>query len=156
MRRGRSAAITIQCRLLCYGKTCSWTHVVWKCRLFLQFNVTYVHILSPAQRLSSHRTPPALVRGQWVLFTSIFAILLSPFSSLLLFYDIGMICRGSCYLCRKYSELKCLAKLYLSNFSNMNRAFGYCLVVASLSFSNSDWAEKIRGFTSKTICFFMG
>lgn len=50
MRRGREAAITIQCRLLCYGKTCSWTHVVWKSRLFLQFNVTYVHILSGARR----------------------------------------------------------------------------------------------------------
>lgn len=49
MRRGREAAITIQCCLLCYGKTCSWTHVVWKSRLFVQFNVTYVHILSYAR-----------------------------------------------------------------------------------------------------------
>lgn len=57
MRRGREAAITIQCRLLCYGKTCSWTHVVWKCLLFVQFNVTYVHILSVRGGQLSSRPP---------------------------------------------------------------------------------------------------
>lgn len=82
MRRGREAAITIQCRLLCYGKTCSWTHVVWKPLLFLQFNVTYVHILSPA-RLSARRcarasTAASLVRTMWAV--SIHIVLISyPF-----------------------------------------------------------------------------
>lgn len=48
MRWGREAAITIQCRLLCYGKTCSWTHVVWNvlylCCLMLHM-YTYYRVL---------------------------------------------------------------------------------------------------------------